>query len=174
MSPTKTLFLVLLVLLVTLYVQSYLRPKNDYTIVQTYLDKISVDALYDKHPIVIYDLIKDPRSLLTSLFSYSFQFDTYTFLEPNRVMPAKAKYTLVYNDNLDASIHLISPKHLIDSSKPLEQQADSVQYVTVNLKQHQVIIVPMKWHISSPANPPCKVISLDDFLSATLKLINVI
>jgi hypothetical protein len=66
-------------------------------------------------------------------------------------------------------VHIISPKHKpkINATLPLEQQDTSVQYVTVNLKQNQVMIVPMQWYISGTTQ--CNMILLDDLLSAILK-----
>lgn len=174
MGKTQTLLYIVLVLLVLLYIQSYLKPKTEYTIIQTYLDKISIDTVYDKYPIIIYDLIQDPKSLLKSLFAYSYQFDTSGKLVPNKIFKAAAKFTLIYNDVSNSVINIISPKFHVDLSKPLKEQDSSVQYVTVNLKQHQVLILPLKWYIETPSNTAPSFIMLDDFMSATLRAINII
>lgn len=174
MSPTKALLITLLVLLIIFYIQSYLKPKNEYTIVQAYLDNITLDTLYDKYPIVIYDLVKDPRSLLTSLFAYSYQFDTYAYLEPNKMTLTYSKFTLVYNETSDVLINIISPKYTVDRSKPLSEQDSTLQYVTVNLKKHQILVLPFKWVIECQSDVPCRMILLDDIISGFLKTINLL
>jgi len=169
MNPTQVLLTIFVVMLVVLYIQSYLKPKTEYTIVQTYLDKVNVDTLYDKYPIIIYDLIQDPKQLVKSLFAYSYLFDIYTHLPANAIFCTRSKFTLVFNNSTDVPVHIISPKHKpkINATLPLEQQDTSVQYVTVNLKQNQVMIVPMQWYISGTTQ--CNMILLDDLLSAILK-----
>lgn len=168
MTPTKTLLIIFCALLVVLYVQSYMKPKTEYTIVQTYLDRLGVDTLLDKYPIVIYDRIPDPRSLLKSLFAYSYVFENVTMTRSGTTVPYKAqsKYNILFNGNSNATIHIISPKYQV-INKPLEEQPSTLQYVTVNLKKNQVLILPMSWHFA--CSTEMQWIKLDDVFSAMLK-----
>ena len=154
-------------MILVLYIQSYLKPKYEYTIIQTFLDKITGDTLLDKYPILIYDRLQDPRSLLHSLFAYTYLFDTYSTITPITPFRAKSKYTLIFNDNNDIAVHLISPKFQVDPKQPLDKQNSNVQYITISLKKRQVLILPMHWHLASAS--PFKAIMLDDILTATIK-----
>jgi hypothetical protein len=162
---------IFLVLAVILYIQSYFKTKNDYTVVQSYLDKVSPDTLHDKHPIVIYDLIHDPKELLTSLFAYSFISAEYLYSKPNSLYKTKSKYTMLYNDASDVMVNIISPKYSakVLLGKPLEEQNNEIQYVTIKLKQNQVMILPFLWYYV--CDKQCKTINLYDILTTGYKLI---
>lgn len=170
MTTTNGLFLLIVASLIALYVQSYLKTKDEYTIVQTYLDKITIDTLYDKYPVVIYDQLQDPRALLTSLFAYSYQFENMISLPPIKLHKTRSKFTIIYTSNESVTIHIVSPKYKVDGSKPLQSQDKTLQYVTVNLKPHQILIMPMQWHYETTKT--IRAIELDDVLSALLKAFN--
>ena len=72
MTPTKILVSSIIILLCFVYLQSYLAVKEDYTILQTWLEKVSPDTLADKHPIVIFDQVARPEQLLTTLCAYMY------------------------------------------------------------------------------------------------------
>lgn len=174
MSATRTLLVVILSLLAIVYIQSYLKPKGEYTIVQTNLDKITVDNLHDKYPIVIHDRVQNPRELLSSLFAFSYSFNLHTKYHKDRVYKTRSKYSILYNDNEDVLVHLISPKYKTSAvvNKPMESQSSSIQYVSINLKKNQVIILPMSWFFAGSHDIKC--ILLDDILSATLRSMSLI
>ena len=176
MGATKTLLIIVLALAIILYIQAYLKPKQEYTIIQTYLDKITQDTLQDKYPIVIYDLIHEPRTLLDTLFAYQFAFsNNKTLSEPtNEVIKARSKYNIIYSDNDSSTINIISPKHtaFIKPKTPLQDQSDQIQYITIKLKKHQVMILPLSWYFAT--KDPVKIITLDDLLSALLNSFNII
>lgn len=165
MSSTKILIYVFIVLVCILYVQSYFKTKDDYTIVQSYLDKITIDTLHDKHPIVIYDLIQDPKTLLTSLFAYSFISKDLKISKPDVAYKARSKYTLLYNDSSDMHVSIISPKYQskVVLGKSIGDQSNDVQYITIKLKQNQVLILPILWFYI--CDKQCKTIALHDVMS---------
>jgi hypothetical protein len=168
MNSTQILVIIFCILMFILYVQSYLQPKNDYTIVQTYLDKIKIDTLYEKHPIIIYDHIYDPLNLIKSLFAYSYAcYSTKTY-QANKIFTAKSKFTLLFNDKENNTIHLISPKYKLDMQKRVNHQNSDVQYITVMLKQNQILILPLFWRFES--SHQCRAIELDDFITPIVKL----
>lgn len=169
MSNTKMLVIVFLILLIILYLQSYLKPDNEYTIIQTYLDKLKIDTLYEKHPIIIYDHIYDPYTLLKSLFAYSYTFHTSKNYTANQIYITKSKFTLLHNDSQNTTIHLVSPKYKLDTKKTMNEQSSDVQYVTVILKQNQILILPLFWQFE--CNQTCKSIDLDDCITPIIKYV---
>lgn len=164
MGTTKILIFVCIVLILILYIQSYLKPKTEYTILQYNLDKITPDSLYNKTPIIIYDILKDPKDLLTTLFEYSYIYKTYTRWSADKIYQCRSKFTIVYsNDESGCLLNIVLPKYKIDKHKSILKQSQNVQYITVKLKQNQVIILPMFWYMNSNRN--VNMILLDDFIS---------
>lgn len=170
MSTTKMLLCVFVILMITLYVQSYFKTKDDYTIIQSYLDKITIDTLHDKHPIVIYDLIQDPKTLMKSLFAYSYISVNYKMSSPDALYKTRSKFTLLYNDTTDVFVNIISPKYRVNvvQGKPIASQSNDVQYITIKLKQNQVLVLPILWYYA--CDKQCKTIGLDDVLSSIYKI----
>lgn len=170
MGVTKMLIIVCIFLIVILYLQSYLKPISEYTILQYNLDKVTPDALYDKVPIIIYDILKDPRDLLTTLFEYSYIFKTYSKVYNGKIHQCKSKFSIVYTDSDDGCfMNIISPKFNVDLGKRISKQHKSVQFVTLKMKKHQVIILPMFWYVQSDRN--INIIVLDDFISKMYRTI---
>jgi hypothetical protein len=171
-TSTRLLLYIIIILAVVLYSQSYFKTKDDYTIVQSYLEKINIDTLHDKHPIVIYDMIKDPKTLLNSLFAYSYISANYRMSKHEHIYQTKSKYTLIYNDTSDMLVNIISPKYKskLVLGKRLAEQDPDVQYITIKLKQNQVAILPIMWYYM--CDKTCKTITLDDAMSAVYNFIH--
>lgn len=170
MTTTKILIIICSILLSILYIQAYLKPKTEYTILQSYLDKLKPESLYDKYPIIIYDSVKNPEDLLSSLFAYSFAFKSTKDITSNMIYQANSKFTLIYTNSENGSlINIISPKYKVNKKKNIDNQDSSVQYITIKMKPYQVMILPMFWHYCLTDNAYS--ISLDDVVS---KLYNVI
>jgi hypothetical protein len=53
-----------------------MKYKDNYNILQVYLNNFELNTLYEKYPIVIYDQIYDINELLTTAFKFSFVFKT--------------------------------------------------------------------------------------------------
>lgn len=163
MAPASVLIWVILILLIILYIQAHLKTKTEYTIVQTYLDKVTMDTLYDKYPVVIYDRIVDPSSLLKSLFAYSYIQESRKSIPPNIMVQNKSKFMILYCNQSDVTVNIISPEFKVIRTKPLGEQDPSLQYVTVSLKKNQVLIMPTYWTIDTSAQT--NAIFLDDVIT---------
>ena len=74
MHISHILLIVIIILLVIIYINYYNKYKLDYLILQTNLDKIDLNLIYEKYPIVIYDKIINPKDLLKTLFVYTYIF----------------------------------------------------------------------------------------------------
>lgn len=154
------MFLIIIVLLViALYVQYYLAYKKEYEIIQVTLDNIELKTLYEKYPVVIADQVYSIDELLKTVFAYSYVFKKTLNIEPNTVFRNKYKYLIITSeDNID--VKLINPKYKIKTK--LEES--DVQYVTIKLKENQVLIVPALWYIHTE-NMDVSAVGLDDFVS---------
>ncbi len=172
-SSTKILFTIFITLLILIYTRYYFSPKNDYDILQTDLENFKLDILYEKYPIVIYDQLINPQDLLKTIFKYQYTFKKFGSLNPSYPIVNHHKFMVLYNDKSNATINVIAPKYktemkmsTMNSMKVAQTSLESmnhVQYITVKLKQHQVMILPMQWMLQSET--PILTILLDDIPS---------
>lgn len=161
MSSTKTLIIVLIILIVCIYMHYYSKYSTSYEITQTYLDKISLDLLYERNPIVIYDSIKTPNQLLKTLFKYSYISKSEYKINHQNVIMNRQKFSFIYSTNdADCYVNLINPSYKKDFKwKKHDKTGDmisltniedtNVQYITIKLKPFQVLIVPSHWLLQS-------------------------
>lgn len=175
MSTTKILMLVVVLLLILIYTQYYSKYNEGYEIVQTYLDKINVDLLYERNPVIIYDSIKNPKQLLGTLFKYSYVFVKEYIITPNTPTITRAKFSYVYSTQGEGDVHLnlINPSYknqfswkrrkngLTMSETQLSQT--TAQFVTIKLKPYQVVIVPSHWIVDT--DTPLTKVDLHDLFS---------
>lgn len=162
MSSTKLLLIILVILVICIYIHYYSKYNTSYEITQTYLDKINIELLYEKNPIVIYDSIKTPNQLLKTLFKYSYISKSEYKINHTDVIMNKHKFSFIYSsDEMDSYINLINPSYKKDFkwvaykkgfgdliSKTVIEDTN-VEYITVKLKPFQVLIVPSHWLIQS-------------------------
>lgn len=144
--------------------QYYSKYNKGYEIVQTYLDKISLDVLYERNPVVIYDSIKTPKQLLGTLFKYSYLFKNEYKIEHQQPTISKSKFSFVYSadEQRDVFLNLINPSYTKSlawktdkgghriSTTSLEES--SVQYITIKMKPYQVVIIPSHWILQADAS----------------------
>lgn len=157
----KGFVIVVSVLLVLLYLQYYVKYKQDYQILQVFLDNFKLDTLYEKYPIVVYDQVYDPKDLLKTVFAYSFVFKNEFSVEPGAVCRNSHKFVVLSCDD-SVSLKIINPKYKKDI-KPRIQDCN-VQFVTVKLKPNQVLILPALWYYHTD-NMDVSAIGLDDLVS---------
>jgi hypothetical protein len=155
--------------------QYYNNYKADYNILQTYLDNIDLNVLFEKYPIVIYDRLLDPRQLLKTLFVYTYTFKKEFVLNTVKPVYNGSKYMIIWSHEKDVSVNIINPKYkskikwirangITSSSVPLTELDNEIQYVTVKLKANQIMILPAFWIFDASAR--VNVIQLDDLLSS--------
>jgi hypothetical protein len=144
----------LIIIVIIAYIQSYCKAKTDLKINQCFLDTFKQDLLYEKYPIVIYDSVRFPEDLLETALKYAYMFKKYVQVRPGPFFDKnKSKYSLMYFSE--------------DATLDLSPQINSA-YVTIKLKEHQVVIVPYLWYYRS--EQPINCIHLDDILSKMLGL----
>lgn len=164
MTTTKVLLMFLIILVICIYVHYYSKYNTSYEISQTYLDKINLDLLYERNPIVIYDSLKTPNQLLKTLFKYSYTSKNEYKILDNNVVMNRYKFSFVYSTNHnDCYINLINPSYKKDFKWNKHPQSNdlisktnleetNVEYITIKLKPLQVLIVPSHWLIQCTNN----------------------
>jgi hypothetical protein len=101
------------------------------------------------------------KELLGTIFAYSFIFKKEFTVEPERIYRNAHKYLVLCSED-DVAVRIINPKYKKDIKGTLQES--NVQYVTVKLKENQVLILPALWYYHTD-NLDIKAIGLDDFMS---------
>ena len=158
--------LIIIALLFIIYAQYYMKYKNDYQILQVHLEGLNLDTLYEKYPIVIFNKIYDVGELLKTVFAYSYNFEKKVIAPVNTINRNLSKYLIVTTDD-DAHIKLINTKYKSNIKSSLAES--DLQYVTIRLKQHQVLILPSLWYYHSDRS--LNAIGLDDIFSKALYML---
>jgi hypothetical protein len=154
---TNVLLVIAIILFCILYLSFYAKYTNEYDIVQVFLDNVSPDILYEKHPIVIYDSLVNPKDLLNTLFKYQYLFHKEFNVPANNAIAIKSKFSILYSPHNEQSVvKLIHPKYTSEFQWHSSQHqrlsntdinTTNIQYIDVQLKRNQVILVPPHWII---------------------------
>jgi len=176
LTPTKLLILVVIVLIITIYARYYSKYSEGYNIIQTYLDKINLNLLYERSPIVIYDSIKTPKQLLKTLFKYSYMSKHEYTINTCEVHLSKSKFSFMFHtgkSNDTIIVNLINPIYKKDfknwqknkqgiSFTPTPIAETSVEFVSVKLKPYQVLVLPTHWSFQVATSESVTKVDLDD------------
>ncbi len=173
---TKILGLIAIILIIIVYVSYYAKYNTQINIVQTYIDKLNPNLLYERNPIIVYEPIADPRHLLTTLFKYQYTFSREYITIPNFSYIAHSKFSILYcSDYQQATFKLVNPIHKKTMSwKPAKHntyvsetnlEERKIPFVEIKMKQNQVLILPSHWIL--PSDMPLKKIDLADMTSKT-------
>lgn len=178
MTTTKVLFVFLIILIICIYVHYYSKYNTSYEISQTYLDKINLDLLYERNPIVIYDSLKTPNHLLKTLFKYSYISKNEYKITHNNIVLSRYKYSFVYcTQDDDCFINLINPSYKWsfkwnkhhqsnDMISQTKLEETNVEYISIKLKPFQVLIIPSHWLIQlTNTHTILHKVNLDDVFS---------
>jgi hypothetical protein len=142
-----------------------MKYKDNYNILQVYLNNFELNTLYEKYPIVIYDQIYDINELLTTAFKFSFVFKTAFTINSDFIYRNSHKFLLLSSNDDDIFIKLINPKYKKDIKNTFDES--NIQYITIKLKPKQILIVPALWHYYTN-NIDVSAIGLDDCISKWL------
>lgn len=172
---TRVLISVLVLLIIIVYINYYSSYKHDYNILQSYLDQIDLNLVYEKYPIIIYDQLLNPEELTKTLFAYSYAFKKNSVQQvPLHPTMNSSKHMIIWCKR-DSIMNIINPKYkqyfkwkrvngMWVSEKSLKDVEDaSVQYVTLKIKKNQVVILPAFWIFDCTFD--INTIQLDDILS---------
>ena len=152
--------LIIAILLSLIYIQYYFRYKQDYQILQVYLNNFKLQHLYEKYPIVIYDQVYDVDEILKTILAYSFVFKNKFEIQTEKLYKNVSKFLLIYSNDSQFSIKIFNPKYKLKDN----YENSNAQYITIKLKEKQVLILPALWNYYTQ-NMSVQAIALDDFVS---------
>lgn len=177
-TKTKVLIVVLVTLIIYIYAKHYAKFVDGYHITQTTIDKINLNLLYEKKPIIINESLRNPRQLVWTLFKYSYAFKKEYPLISSRAVKSNAKFSYIFSAHPDATfVNLINPvyskdfvwvkssnKGVYTSTTQLEDT--KVEYITIKLRPNQVLIIPSHWIVQTNNFTGMTKVDMNDVLSA--------
>lgn len=140
------IFVIIVIICWTYY---YLKKRNDFQIIQSRLDNITDNVLYEKYPIVISDKIVNVNDLLNTLFKYQYVYKFTKTINENTSLKNYSKFMIIHNTyDKDISISLSNNDN---------------ENVVVIIPIYNVLIIPFMWSINS-LNDKITCIELFDFV----------
>jgi hypothetical protein len=178
-SPTNALLFTVITLIIILYLSYYSKYVKEFNIIQTFLSNFTPELLYERNPIIIYDAMATPKDLLKTIFKYQYLIQQENLISQNSIVAVKSKFSLIFSTNEDTTtIKLINPMFLSSFKwKTVKRQrmtdtdinTTNVNYIDVQLKKNQVMILPPHWIIQPSLD--LNKIDIDDIVSYTYFLI---
>lgn len=172
-SSTNALLITVVTLITLLYMSYYSKYAKEFNLIQTFLSNLTPELLYERNPIIIYDALATPKDLLKTIFKYQYLIQQENTTLENSIIAIKSKFSLVFSTNVEkATIKLINPMFLSSFKwKTVKRQrltdtdinSTNVSYIDIQLKKHQVMILPPHWIIQSSSK--LNKIDIDDIIS---------
>ena len=176
MARTTVLIIIIIILVLLAYAQYYTKFNQGYRILQSNIYNIDEKVLYEKYPIIINERIVSPESLLSTLFKYMYLFKASDYVAGSPMPYANVhKFYIIYSPEDDIDINLVSPvfasmfkpftshNNMFMRSYQTSMSITNAEYITIKLKQRQVLILPYAWLYQT--NKKHYVITLDDVFS---------
>lgn len=164
----KILVLIVIVTCIIFYLQCLFRYKDEINIIQSDLDSLNPDLLFELQPIYIETLIANPADLFNTLFKYLYQFKELSLSNSKILKRNLSKYLLIYNDTeKDVNVKIIPPKYnkqlsfeqkcfyfknfnickndLTDNKYETDLMNENIQIINIILKPKNIVILPLHW-----------------------------
>jgi hypothetical protein len=131
----KILYYILIILII--YSLCYYIFSDEIIILQVEKNKLNIDNLLSKKPIVIYDKID--KEFINNTFKYNL---IYKYNSDKIWERTKYKYTILYAKN-NTNIFITNPDKIKDK---IPDENDTI--IDMKLNKNQSIILPFKWYYS--------------------------
>ena len=131
----KIIYYILIILII--YSLCYYIFSDEIIILQVEKNKLNIDNLLSKKPIVIYDKID--KEFINNTFKYNL---IYKYNSDKIWERTKYKYTILYAKN-NTNIFITNPDKIKDK---IPDENDTI--IDMKLNKNQSIILPFKWYYS--------------------------
>lgn len=152
-------WLIVSIVIAYVYLSYYYRYPKHVSILQTSLSRFDLNLLQEKQPIVLEDAIKDVHPVIKAWFPWN-PSRTWQSIVPETWSKNKYKY-LVIHPHVDTELFLYPP------NLPWHNEQPDPEYTVLilQLKAHQMIIVPFHWKWMLEKESPCQFTGLHDGLT---------
>lgn len=150
---TSNLLGLLIIMVIYLYVSYYIKVNPSLTLMQSGIQNIDFDMLYNKTPIVVTDRIVDVHDILSTIFKYQYSFISSPMNKTSWLRNSH-KFMIV-SVRTDQTIQVAHPHAKVGEG--------NYEFIDVVMRKHQIIILPFGWWISAPSS--VNIYQLDDMIS---------
>jgi|TARA_B110000240_G_C13509043_1_gene458057 hypothetical protein len=161
----NNLIIFIIILIIIIYINYYSKFNKKFEIIQLTSDKLNQDILHEKLPILLEDIISSPTDFMNVLLAYEYLFKKkldYTKNKfSNKVNQNLAHHLVIYNSNTNnIPVYISHPKfankfklnknnsyyyRISDYIVDNENDINDTQFVKINLKPKQLLILPSYW-----------------------------
>lgn len=159
-------YIVLIILSILLIFSLYFDHPKSIKINQTTVENFNFNLLYEKHPIVIQDVVKNIDDITNLWFKQNFvkkltdlSNDTTNWIKCN------SKYTII-QANQDQEIHICNPYTEFVNNVPCSNS----NIISIQLKTDQFLIIPHKWYYIHDKN--VYIIKIHDLFTTLFNMLN--
>ena len=159
------LLILIIALIIIIYFNYYNKYNKNFEIIQLTSNKLNSDILHEKLPILIEDPISNVNDFICALLTYEYTFKknhNYTINNfSNSVNQNLAYHLIIYNSNENSiPIYISHPKfskkfkfnknnsfyyRISDYEVDNEEDINDTQFVKINIKPKQLLILPSYW-----------------------------
>lgn len=129
---------IFIIIICLFWLYYYCKKRNDFQIIQSNLNNIRDDVLYEKYPIIIYDKIVNVTDLLNTLFKYQYICKFTKNINTNTSLKNYSKYMIIHN----------TYTHDIEVSLSNNHNEN----VVIIIPAYNVLIIPFMWSVNSLDN----------------------
>lgn len=150
------LFVIVVLAIIFLYIQSYYKSPQVTQIIQTSLSSFHPDLLLEKQPIYVYDQVYNPVDVIVSILKYQYISKILSLSNHVYIKKNLSKFVIIYNDcEEDVNVSLSNPNSLkkedyykgvfVDKYYRVMKNNDIVFDIDVILKPYNMIVLPLNW-----------------------------
>ena len=157
MTNTWPLYGLLIILIACVYSRYSLSINPNFDIIQLSLERLKVEHLFEKLPIVLNDSIVNPNEFVKTVFRYLYISKHQNACHGTSWITSKARYLICFSELDNQSVYI---------AHPLEQKKtpDSPKYVEVLVNKNKCVIIPYLWGYKIPEGNRFTMFELNDIL----------
>jgi len=150
----KKVIIIIIIITIILYALCYFIFPEEISILQLKKNKLNIDNLLLKQPIVIEDTID--TKFINEIFKYN---KIIKYKSKNLWERSPFKYTLLYANN-NTNIYISNPKKF----KNTTPNKDDI-IIDIKLNKNKCIIIPFKWYYSLNKREDILIYGIHDYIT---------
>lgn len=161
----RTLYWIILLIVVVLYLRYYYKFPKEVAILQTTLNSFTLDILREKQPVVIQDRVQDLNEIKNSWFKYvlpsSLMFESD---QHSRWYTNKYKYLILHPTSQCEVLLYPSTEKMDDTGVPPQDAT----LIAIQLAENQMLIIPYRMHSSISCVSQVHALGVHDYVTKLL------
>ena len=158
MRHRRALIAIIMALCILVYFYSLTRIPHNTEVLQTSVSNLTPQILFEKQPIIIEEALVDPLALLPTVFKF-LAWGKPMHIKGDKgvaLRQTRTRYTLIScTSSTGGQADAFHPKYTAVLG------TNQAQFITFNLKSHQVLILPKHWWFQVKGQ--CHIIEISGF-----------